>query len=123
MYNLTQFVQKFLISFLLVFSLYVSIVYLHLLKNFFKFFEKFLKFFLRAYLYIYIYHYIFTIHLIMTEARSKRRVLPLIFIVKSFKKPLLIRNKLKTGKYQFFYCFLLLKYKYNTVELYNRVTV
>ena len=27
----------------------------------------------------------------MTEARSKRRVLPLIFIVKSFKKPLLIR--------------------------------
>ena len=36
---------------------------------------------------IYIYHYIFTIHLIMTEARSKRRVLPLIFIVKSFKKP------------------------------------
>ena len=27
----------------------------------------------------------------MTEARSKRRVLPLIFIVKSFKKPLLIK--------------------------------
>ena len=27
----------------------------------------------------------------MTEARSKRRILPLIFIVKSFKKPLLIR--------------------------------
>jgi len=27
----------------------------------------------------------------MTEARLKRRVLPLIFIVKSFKKPLLIR--------------------------------
>ena len=27
----------------------------------------------------------------MTEARSKRRVLPLFFIVKSFKKPLLIR--------------------------------
>ena len=26
----------------------------------------------------------------MTEARSKRRVLPLISIVKSFKKPLLI---------------------------------
>ena len=28
----------------------------------------------------------------MTEARSKRRVLPLFFIVKSFKKPLLIRT-------------------------------
>ena len=27
----------------------------------------------------------------MTEARSKRRILPLIFIVKSFKKPLLIK--------------------------------
>ena len=27
----------------------------------------------------------------MTEARSKRRVLPLFFIVKSFKKPLLIK--------------------------------
>ena len=26
----------------------------------------------------------------MTEARSKRRVLPLFFIVKSFKKPLLL---------------------------------
>ena len=30
----------------------------------------------------------------MTEARSKRRILPLIFIVKSFKKPLLIYNVL-----------------------------
>ena len=30
----------------------------------------------------------------MTEARSKRRVLPLFFIVKSFKKPLLICTKL-----------------------------
>ena len=28
----------------------------------------------------------------MTEARSKRRILPLIFIVKSFKKPLLIKE-------------------------------
>ena len=27
----------------------------------------------------------------MNEARSKRRILPLIFIIKSFKKPLLIR--------------------------------
>ena len=34
MYNLTQFVLKFLIGFLLVFSLYVFIVYLHLLKFF-----------------------------------------------------------------------------------------
>ena len=42
MYNLTQFVLKFLISFLLVFSLYVFIVYLHLLK-FVKFVKKFLK--------------------------------------------------------------------------------
>ena len=28
----------------------------------------------------------------MTEARSKRRVLPLIFIDKSFKKPLLLEE-------------------------------
>ena len=33
----------------------------------------------------------FTFHLIMTDVRSKRRFLPLIFILKSFKKPLLIR--------------------------------
>ena len=32
----------------------------------------------------------------MTEARSKRRILPLIFIVKSFKKPFLIRVKTNT---------------------------
>ena len=33
----------------------------------------------------------------MTEARSKRRILPLIFIVKSFKKPLLERRSLNQG--------------------------
>ena len=31
-------------------------------------------------------------HLIMTELPSKRHFLPFIFIVKSFKKPLLIRS-------------------------------
>ena len=84
MYNLTQFMQKFLISFLLVFSLYVFIVYLHLLNIFLNFLEIF-KILNTSYvhIYLYIYHYIFTIHLIMTEAQSKRRVLPLIFIVKS----------------------------------------
>ena len=88
MYSLTQFVQKFLISFLLVFSLHVFIVCLHLLNIFLKIFKILNTSY--VHIYIYIYHYIFTIHLIMTEARSKRRVLPLIFIVKSFKKPLLI---------------------------------
>ena len=34
----------------------------------------------------------------MTEARSKRRILPLVFIVKSFKKPLLIRQSIKMSK-------------------------
>ena len=84
MYNLTQFVQKFLISFLVFFSLNVFIVYLHLLKTFFNFYFKIFKILNTSYvhIYIYIYHYIFTIHLIMTEARSKRRVLQLIFIVK-----------------------------------------
>ena len=92
MYNLTHFVLKFSISFLLVFSLYVFIAY-RLLKMFLNSFSKLFKIFNTSYvqIYIYIYHYIFTIHLIMTEARSKRRVLLLIFIVKSFKKPLLIR--------------------------------
>ena len=33
----------------------------------------------------------------MTEARSKRRILPLIFIVKSFKKLLLIRSNIDTS--------------------------
>ena len=42
------------------------------------------------YIYIFLLFY-FTIHLIMTEAQSKRRVLPLIFIIKSFTKSLLIR--------------------------------
>ena len=42
------------------------------------------------YIYIFLLFY-FTIHLIMTEARLKRRVLPLVFIVKSFTKSLLIR--------------------------------
>ena len=44
---------------------------------------------LPTYIYIFLLFY-FTTHLIMTEARSKRRVLPLIFIVKSFTKSLLI---------------------------------
>ena len=49
--------------------------------------------------YIYIIHspFNFTIHLIMTELRSKRRVSPSIFIVKSFKKPLLVRSPILIG--------------------------
>jgi len=80
MYNLTQFVLRSLISFSLVF-----------------FFVCFYCPFTPANLFIlltciHIYSlFSFTIHLIMTEVRSKRRVLPLIFIVKGFKKPLLIR--------------------------------
>ena len=56
MYNLTQFVLKFLISFLLVFSLYVFIVYLHLLKKFLHFLKMF-KIFNTSYVHIYIYIY------------------------------------------------------------------
>ena len=80
MYNLTQFLLRFLISFSLVFSLNDFIVRLHL--------QRFV-FFLRACIDILFLYFI--IHLIMTEAQSKRRVLPLVFIVKCFKKPLLIR--------------------------------
>ena len=39
--------------------------------------------------YIFLFFY-FIIHLIMTEARSKRRVLLLVCFVKCFRKPLLI---------------------------------
>ena len=44
---------------------------------------------LLTYIYIFLLFY-FTIHLIMTEAGSKRRVLPLVLIVKSFTKSLLV---------------------------------
>ena len=54
MYNLTEFVLKFLISFLLVFSFYVFIVYLHLLKIFLKLFKKF-KILNTSYVHISIY--------------------------------------------------------------------
>ena len=39
--------------------------------------------FYTSYVHIYIFTIYFTTHLIMTEARSKRRVLPLVLIVKS----------------------------------------
>ena len=65
------------ISFFL--CIFLSVARLHL-----KLFSNFLHAF------IYIHCSSFTIHLIMTEVRSKRRLLPLIFIVKSFTKPLLI---------------------------------
>ena len=58
------------------FSLYIFIVRLHLQISW-KIFT------LLTHIYIFLLFY-FTIHLIMTEARSKRRVLPLVFIVKTF---------------------------------------
>ena len=66
MYNRTQFVQRFLISVAFnCFSLYVFIVRLFILL-------------ICIYnIYIYIHCFNFTIHLIMTEVRSKRRFLPL----------------------------------------------
>ena len=45
-----------------------------------------------SYVHIYIFLFYFTIHLILTEARSKCRVLPLVFIVKSFTKSLLLTS-------------------------------
>ena len=77
----TQFVQRFLIRFLIFicfklasnyFLLYVLIVRSHF-QNFFT-----------SNTHIYINRYIPTIHLKMTEVWSKRRVLPLIFIVKNY---------------------------------------
>ena len=78
MYNLTQFALKNLFT---SFSLHVFIVRLHA--------QKFL-YFLRAYVYLFLFFH-FIIHLIMTEARSKRRVLQLVFIVKCFRN--LYKNK------------------------------
>ena len=88
MYNLTQFVLRFLINFLISFLLVVLFVHFYcpftpanLMENFYT-----------SYVHIYILLFYFTIHLIMTEARSKRRVLPLVFIVKSFTKSLLMKK-------------------------------
>ena len=52
---------------------------------------NFMENFYTSYVHIYIFLlFYFTTHLIMTEARSKRRVLPLVFIVESFTKSLLM---------------------------------
>ena len=48
------------------------------------------KMFCTSYTPLYIHRYIFTNHLKMTEVWSKRRILPLIFTVKSFTKSILI---------------------------------
>ena len=70
MYNLTQFVLKFLISFLLVFSLYVFIVYLHLLKHFFKF----LKIINTSYVHIYIYLPLYFYHSLDNDGSTVERL-------------------------------------------------
>ena len=49
------------------------------------FHEKFMENFYTSYVHIYILLFYFTTHLVMTEARSKHRVLPLVFIVKNFE--------------------------------------
>ena len=85
MYNLTQFVLRFLISFLISFLLVVLFVHFYCPFTPANFMENSS---LLTYIYIFLLFY-FTIHLIMTEARSKRRVLPLVFTVKSFTKSLL----------------------------------
>ena len=78
---LTRFVLRFfiifLIIFLLVFSLYVliSVYTCNFMQNFYP-----------SYVHKYIVTVLFSTHLIMTEARSKRRVLPLIVIVESEQK-------------------------------------
>ena len=89
MYNLTQFVLKFLISFLLVFFF----VCFYCLFTPAKIFLKFLKIFKilntsYVHMSIYISTIIFlaSLQLIMTEARSKRRILPLTFINKTSVK-------------------------------------
>ena len=70
MFNLTQFVLRFLISFLLVF--FFACFYC-------PFTPAKMFFILLMCIYIFSFFY-FIIHLIMTEARSKRRVLPLVCI-------------------------------------------
>ena len=92
MYNLTQFVPRFLISFLISFLLVVLFVHFYCPFTPVNFMENFLHF-LCTYIYIFTIFY-FTFHLIMTEARSKRRVLPLVFIVKNFTKSLLITPRI-----------------------------
>ena len=80
MYNPTQFVLRFLISFLISFLLVVLFVHFYCPFTHANFMQKFFP----TYIYIGLLFY-FTTHLIMTEARSKRRVLPLVFIVKTCK--------------------------------------
>ena len=77
MYNLTQFVLRFLISFLISFLLVVLFVHFYCPFTPANFMEDF-----------------YTIHLIMTEARSKRRVLPLVFIVKNTRTSKFLTDKL-----------------------------
>ena len=67
--------NKFLFSFLLVLFFYTFLLSVYTCNFHAKFFT------LPMYIYIYILPFYFTSHLIMTKVRSKRRVLPLIFIV------------------------------------------
>ena len=77
MYNLIQFVLRFLISF---FSFLLVVLFVHYYCPFTP--ANFMENFYTSYVHIYIFLvFYFTIHLIMTEARSKRRVLPLVFKV------------------------------------------
>ena len=77
-----------LISFLISFLLVVFFVHFYCPFTPANFMQKF--FTLPTYIYIYNFLlFYFTTHLIMTEARSKRRVLPLVFIVKSLRNPYL----------------------------------
>ena len=76
---LTQFVLRFLIRFLICFLLVVLFVHFYCPFTPANFMENFYT----SNVHIYIFVFYFTTHLIMTEGRSKRRVLPLVFIVKN----------------------------------------
>ena len=80
---------RFLISFLISFLLVVLFVHFSCPFTPANFIENVYTSYVHIYIFLLFY---FTIHLIMTEARSKRRVLPLVFIVKSFTKSLLISS-------------------------------
>ena len=77
MYNLTQFVLRFLISFLISFLLHVLFVHFYCPFTPANFMENFYTSYVHIYIFTILFHH-------SLEARSKRRVLPLVFIVKTF---------------------------------------
>ena len=93
--NVIQFVRKFLNSFLFILFLYALIVFN---TPFFTFSCFYICHFTSLFYYIISTYgkFLSSLCLIMTVERSKRRFLiPLVFITKCFKKPLLLKPELR----------------------------